>query len=95
MLGVLSFIKNRAAATGLFFELGILVRQYSIIYPLSVFVNSLLQSIISKKLRVNFLIATALSIIPIFFLFIYWQDFAPESGLKIWYVKNRNVYNLD
>lgn len=95
MIGILSFTKNRAAATGLFFALGILVRQYSIIFPFSVFVNSLLQSIISKKLRVNFLIATALSIIPIFFLFIYWQGFAPESGLKIWYVKNRSLYNLD
>ncbi|MEJ5263583.1 MAG: glycosyltransferase family 39 protein [Ignavibacterium sp.] len=95
MLGVLSFIKIRSAVTDLFFALGILVRQYLIIFPLSVFIYSLLQSILSKKLRVNFLIATALSVIPIFFLFIYWQGFAPESGLKIWYVKNRSLYNLD
>ncbi|WP_337864610.1 glycosyltransferase family 39 protein [Ignavibacterium sp.] len=74
MLGVLSFIKNRAVATGLFSALGIFVRQYTIIFPLSVIAYSLLKSLVIKKIKVNFLFASVLSLSRYFFCLFIGKD---------------------
>lgn len=95
LLAMIFLYKDRTTLTGVSLSLALLIRQYSIIFPLSVFIYSSLKSIKEKKLRTELFTASVLSIIPLLMLFIYWKGFAPESGLKVWYVKNRSIYNLD
>lgn len=95
LLAIIFLYKDRPTITGVSLSLTLLIRQYSIIFPLSVFIYSLLKSIKEKKLKTGLFTASVLSIIPLLMLFIYWKGFAPESGLKIGYVKNRSIYNLD
>lgn len=95
LLAMIFLYKERPTLTGISLSLALLIRQYSIVFPLSVFIYSSIKSIKENKLRTELLIASVLSIIPLLMLFIYWNGLAPESGLKVWYIENRLIYNLD
>ena len=95
LAAVISFLKDGVTLYIIFSTLAILCRQYAVIIPIAVIIFFLISFIRKKPINRFYLLGSLLTFLPLIFLFLFWGNILPESGIEKWIIPNSSFYNLD
>jgi hypothetical protein len=94
LLAINSLIRGRAVTFSICLAAALMCRQYTIIFPLAYTLFWCLARLRGRPYPVRFLLGALFSVIPLLFLFLYWGNIAPESGLQKWYVQEGVAFSF-